>query len=384
MKVLDLPEECLLSVREFLVYKENDIVDISILFHFNMFCEEDWRNFMNSTKLFEETKRKSVRFYLFDAFALEFCTNADFRIARVLKNIVNPFAQLSVHFSKVEYQDHFFYHTELAVLNSLRLVDISFNHFLRDVSMLHNNRTLCLNGCNSIIDLSSLQNVQELHFESLRFATFPYLPNLYKLNLSSSDYIKDVSTMSHVHSLDLSDCPSITDVSKLGRVHTLNLSGNFFIRDVSALSQVHQLNLSNCTGIHDVSMLGSVHWLDLSFCSGITDVSQLGKVFSLNLSGCKNISDVSALGGVVELNLSRCPKVQDVNPLGRVKWLNLSHCPLVVDVSALGAVKRLILRNCRGVRDVSMLGSVEELDLSDCRKLEGLQFLGKVKNLTLF
>ena len=45
------------------------------------------------------------------------------------------------------------------------------------------------------------------------------------LDLSSSSYMTDVSSLGGVHALNLSRCYNITDVSALGGVHALYLSG---------------------------------------------------------------------------------------------------------------------------------------------------------------
>lgn len=159
------------------------------------------------------------------------------------------------YFSSSQYRDRI---SLLMNTNKQLTLDLSNSLEVYDVNGLANVYAIDLNRCHNVIDVSALKTI-------------------HILNLSHCTGIRDFSALGNVYNLNLTGC-AITDCSALSSVHILNLSKNMNLVDVSPLSNnIHILDISSCEYLVDVSGLGRVHTLNLSRCKRVVDVNALGK-----------------------------------------------------------------------------------------------------------
>lgn len=326
-------------------------------------------NLLNSTKQFEEYKKKLFYWDLNTEFSSKYHNDEEY--CNYINSIIeNDNKQLSI---------------------TLKQESIT------DVSKFSKCHKLFLESCTNILDVSSLANLHTIKIhkggiyststgKGTPYNGIEHLGNVHTLELQYN-FLNDESIkhLGNVSVLDLYDNTKITDegLKYLGNIHTLNLAspyGNHNITDngLKYLGNIHTLNLSNCDKITDEGLkyLGNINTLNLSNCDNITGYGfkHLVNIHILNL-GCDHyykdyLTDncIKYLGKIHTLNLNNCKKITDegLKYLGNVHTLNLSYC----DITDEG---------------VKHLGNVNTLDLSYCSKItiEGVKHLGNVHTLIL-
>ena len=93
----------------------------------------------------------------------------------------------------------------------------------------------------------------------------------------------------------------------------------------AALGNLHTLDISSCNFVTDVSALAGIHTLNMSWCTDVANVSSLAGIRILYMSRCNAVRDVSALAGIRELDMRGCTAVQDVSALAGIRTLYIDH-----------------------------------------------------------
>jgi hypothetical protein len=305
----------------------------------------DWRNFMNTKKLyFEKWKKESQIIVLRYPLVEQFYQSAEVQ-QKVFQYIIDPRKQLELFFN---YDDDVFKiygkkFVDLNLMNNVKRISIhgakvklasvdveqlefincSFDNFSMFLFPLVKTLVYKDYFSEEVIDLAPLNGVENGFFDITRCINYHCLANLKSLDLSYCDSVTSVSCFQHIPKLRLSACPSITDIGSLAGCYELDLSCNDSIDDVSAFGNVHKLILCNCVNITDVSSLGNVHTLDLSECSNITDVSGLQSIVVLNISGCFKITTVNMLTSLHELRIRGCTNINSLLGLSQLKNLEV-------------------------------------------------------------
>lgn len=247
---------------------------------------KDWRNTMNVSIQFTDTKRRSVFLTLTNVASQQFCLDKDFR-----KKIVS--------------------------------------------SVRDKRRQIAL-------DLRSTPTIFSKHLAAIDGVHF--------VNLANNQQLDDVNMLSHVMKLDVSGCHSIRDVSKLSDVVQLTLPRCYELRSLRGLEQVNRLNISGCHLIQDVSMLKKLEVLTVTNCPNISDLSPLANnIQELTFTHCKGIDSVPSLKKVKSLNVAYCDNLQDVSDLPFAERVTLNYCKKLKKIGKMPNVHELHLIGCKDI-----------------------------------
>ncbi|KNC85187.1 hypothetical protein, variant [Sphaeroforma arctica JP610] len=192
--------------------------------------------------------------------------------------------------------------------DTLQTLVISQLQVTRTEAMVH----LCalevleMNGCSMISDMQDIAKVETLRRLSCKssklwdIAPLANLRALTHLDLSSSTYILDISTIHHLTNLEYLNLSgnrhAVTDIgalSSLTKLRTLYMTMCKVddIRPVRQMVLLESLSLAFCMQVADLAPLSglqNLRRLDLDFCRGIKDLSpiqNLPKLESLSTEG---------------------------------------------------------------------------------------------------
>lgn len=189
----------------------------------------------------------------------------------------------------------------------------------------------------NIDNLLRYKNIYSIDLSFYKGVDCANLVNIKRVNLMKS-IVYDLKLLTNVTHLNISGSP-ITDISQLVNLREL-IANHCSISHLPFLPHLYKADLSHNV-LYTIDKCNAKE-LNLSFTL-VSDVSMLGNVNNLNLSYCKNVIDVSALSGVKVLDLTCCTRVRDVSTLGNLHTLKIK-CTRVRDVSMLGNVKFLNIK----------------------------------------
>ena len=191
-------------------------------------------------------------------------------------------------------------------------------------------------------DGSQFSHLKSISIQSPRLTNeqVEKLPTLRIMNLSYNPLLTQVScNLANVYHLDLSHT-SITSVNALTNVHTLNLSNCTGITDVSALTGVHNVNLSGCTSLASLKGLENAHTVDISGCILIDNVQALQSASHITMDNCVLIRRVNILANAHTIIMRRCHSVTSISALQNVHHLDLRECSMITE-SEIQKVKQV-------------------------------------------
>ena len=205
--------------------------------------------------------------------------------------------------------------SNVSALGYLHYLDISFCHLVTDVSMLGNLNTLILKGCIGIKDFSIFSSFKVNH-----------------LNLSNT-LISNTNDIRNVKTLVINDCDHLFDISSLKKnkeLKEVSIIINKHINDVSSLCNVPTVRIGRICNLVDISALEKVTKLVISDCNKITDVSKLSKVPNLTLMDLINLVDISNLGDHDKLCIIKCGHILEQSQFRQVTHLSkVRNCLLI-------------------------------------------------------
>jgi hypothetical protein len=246
-----------------------------------------WRNFLSCSKESEEIKNE-LNFYFLqelsaDAYLrfLNMKLTSDHHLYKsitdlVEKNVKRPWNQIGLVFDIHSRSQQL--PADLGVL-SFRVNEFYFSpkcSYIRDISYLRNVKYVALRRCSDIQNLSPLQNCTFVDLSEtgslVNNNNIHLLRKVRILCLQGCETLSDVSCLSNVYDLSLVRCKRIKDVSMLGRVHSLDISYCRKIKDISALHSVRHLNirhmknidcgfLSSCCKVQELSVSTSTYFI---------------------------------------------------------------------------------------------------------------------------
>jgi hypothetical protein len=173
------------------------------------------------------------------------------------------------------------------------------------------------------------------------------MKKLNSLNLSGCDSLSDITpleNLTQLSSLDLSVCCSLSSINslkKMTKLNSLNLyycQSLFDIRSLENLTKLKSLNISNCISLLDIRPLAGLNQLtsvDLSNCESVVDISPLAnleQINSLNLSGCSSVSHITIIENLKQIsliNLNGCTSISNLSPiqsLQKIEKIDIEGC----------------------------------------------------------
>jgi hypothetical protein len=384
--VLSLPQDILCSIANNLLplHEQNKRI-----FHYSY----DWLNFLNSSKEdFGKWKKESQIIVLTDSDARRFRDLKEFR-EKVYQCIENPHFQLDVVLEK--WEDNRL--VDLQLFDNVRKIhlkdcdcvapptmDVNEMFLLQcqieDFSFCSNVKSVTvvqvLDPLQRILDLSLFQKIEKgcFRLNTMSSTNHHLLSNLKSLELQCCRSITDVSCFQNIPHLSLTWCHAITDVSSLGKVHTLNLMGCLNIRDVSALGRVHTLDLSYCDQVTDLSALEWVYCLTFGRFQG-TDLSGLKNIVVLNIPDASSVTDITMLHSLQVLNIEECDGICSLKGLPKLKELWMHESDRVRITSGNEVFPRLVTLNVVGFES-----SPSSLLSSSLDRVQDLTLVGYIWN----
>lgn len=154
---------------------------------------------------------------------------------------------------------------DLSPLRGIRDLKVLNCPHVKDLTPLKEVRHLSLVACGNVEDISVLKQVESLHigYDNGYQRDFRALKNLKSLSLQSCVSVGDLTGLEHLHSVTIKNCKNVTNVSGLSRVKMLTLEGCDGITDVSMLGTVEELSLRNCKNVQSIAMLHNLHGRDV-------------------------------------------------------------------------------------------------------------------------
>jgi hypothetical protein len=186
-------------------------------------------------------------------------------------------------------------------------------------------------------DLSCLTpTLETLYLSTRRVVNYHFLTNLRSVELNDCDTITDVSCFRNAETVKFTSCFNVTNVNSLTNVKVLVLKECHGVTDVSALGKVEEMEVSNCENLHDLSALSTVHSLTISqFPEGLfaslkqNKVLNFSDIFSKSLTSLRFLSKNNQLR---ELNICGHKNIRDISMLGTVEVLNITGCNLITNL----------------------------------------------------
>jgi Leucine-rich repeat (LRR) protein len=171
------------------------------------------------------------------------------------------------------------YHT----LSHLKSVSISSSS-ITDVSCFKNVPKLSFHQCHMITNVSSLENVHDLRFSYCdRIKSVSSLGRVYSLELIGCYGVTDISALRNVHTVKVgSVVASVLGISKLRNVSELHLQWPK-VTSLSGLTNLTKLFLSYSDTIADISALKTLKELYIDNCPNVSNFQGLNNLETLEL-----------------------------------------------------------------------------------------------------
>ena len=317
----------------------------------------------------------------------------------------------------VNYRNH---GSNLLMFQHIKHVNLSSHRFITDVSALNGVHSLNLNFCSSLLDISSLDNIQELSIISTQVSDVSNCKNTLVL-LADHTNISDVNCLPQLKRLSARDT-WVKSVNKLVNVEELNVIdtlvndfGNLhMLRDLKSsliteappnlkklflektnidqtvdftrlvMPNLHTVNIQDFD-VNTLANLSHVHTLILVDCCNVVSetIRDLGNLSRLKIvgSGIERIPD--SLKNLQTLELTRCYMLTDICSLTGAKAVDIRCCQQLRRVDGLKNCKEVSLYGLDKVTDISPLKDVEKLSLSHLPNITNLHTVSHLLHLKL-
>ncbi|KAF2320006.1 hypothetical protein GH714_021955 [Hevea brasiliensis] len=305
-------------------------------------------------------------------------------------------------------------------LGSLKLMDLSDSRNLIRIpdlsSIAPNLEFLYLNGCKSLVEIRSLQNLSNLVKLRMRGA------NSYNCGMEEIR-IPDLSSIApNLEFLYLNGCKSLVEIPSLQNLSNLvelRMRGSKLIQlwngGDKPLGNLKLMDLSYSNDLIRIPNLSSIapnlEFLYLKGCWSLVEIpslQNLSKLTELYLNGSNKIKDcpeipcnirilkldgtgieqlpssINHLSQLVILSLDECIALESlpssIGNLKRLEELHLAECSRLVTIpSSIGELKcleKLFLPNCSNLaslpESIKQLSKLKRLNLRSCERLKSL------------
>jgi hypothetical protein len=331
------------------------------VFNFN----DDWRNLMNTNKLYFAELKMQSRYITLRTNSGQFLSDPFFR-RRILSLVDDPSLQISCSF-------HF--------------LGKGGEHY--DANSLCSLNQILISNCNAR-SFSVFTNVEEFRmFSRCHLSDFNCFMQIKKvlsiaIHNHNSNPTYDLSCLSpRLEHISLY-VPRVVNYHLLTNLRSMEFNGCDTITDVSCFRHAEIVRLTRCRNATNVISLTGVKELALISCHGITDVSELGTVKEMIISGCRNLHDLSGLATVHTLTTSSFPvnllASLNQNTVLKLSGFNLASIQFLTGTTLL---RQLQIPDNKSIVDISMLHTVETFDITDCHSVTSLTGLTALKELKM-
>ena len=366
---------------------------------------------MNTSKILEEKKRKTVIFELNEKLSAIFLHNKSFK-NKLLNSVVDSGQQVilnlrdqidSTKFNFPDAKDSLkepakgpgkhqvieykigagrkfsFSAMKRLVLHDCVAINMDFIQLLTEVHLI---------DCLSITDVSCLRNVRTLYLSRCRGITdVSTLHKVHSLHLSHCDGVANIPRLTENSCLSVVNCPKVMDFSNISRDAKFSLEHPHFLQVSGLPSRIHEMSFAAfpeiAFGLKVFSLkFEFVEMLKISDCLELIEfpIAFLSKrIQQVFIQNCQNFQEISSLANIPRISVSSCNRLRSLAGLNkeRNQEISLIGCRSIDDFSLLNGMRKVVVQNCIGFHDVSQLKNVTHLIIEHCWSVEDLSGLGK-------
>jgi hypothetical protein len=354
--IVNLPENILIYIRSLLCrrpwnYEKMEEYELHLTEDRGEELQENfyWIHFMNTTKLFQQLKRKTIYLSLSFKSSEKYLTNEVFYNRINEKLIFSPITQLNLNVGSLPDESGLQIKTGRAGVHCLR---INSNTGKFSLSQLAENvKILRIHRCNA----RSLTEISSVTIETLQISNSPALKafglgnTFQKLYLHGCTFLTDITSLencSQLKLLYLSSCPQLRKgysiFSKLDEVYL------FFqelpkLEDYSYLSTVRKISIESdnkITSDEVTKYLQTVEDLSLIRCSRLFSFGQVPNLKMVYLDECPNL---------LKIDFESLPSL---TTMFLVDNIGIKH--IFVAETNYSKLSKLVLNGCKNVQRIEM------------------------------
>lgn len=324
MMIINLPEVIFQLIRTFI-------------------SNDDYHYFLNTSKKhFTDLKRRTIFFPLNKTISEQYLKDKDFQ-SLLLSKVEDGWKQIKIFHDPVYFR------------------------FMYDPTVPH------------LTDLT----VDEI-FTADRTKLRPFPLHVKELTISKGLKLRDVSNASHLLKISINQADFLEDISPLQNVPDLTFQSCPLISNFSMLNGQHQkkLTIINCKKLINVSSFDSIRIIVIKDCFELQNISPLYGVYDLTIIKCPKIFNIADLGGHYRFHIADTPVIGGYEALVGVSHVIL-HSVGVVPLQPLQYAKSVEIRNGGPLGDVSYLKKVKKVALLQCLGVENILELQDIPDLTV-
>jgi hypothetical protein len=357
--IVNLPENILIYIRSLLCrlpwnYEKMDEYELHLTEDRGEELQENfyWIHFMNTTKLFQQLKRKTIYLSLSFKSSEKYLTNEVFYNRVNEKLIFSPVTQLN--------------------LNINSLLEFLDKHELQIKAAIAGVHCLRINSYTGKFSLSQLaENAKILR--------------IHRCNARS---LTEISSITNTETLQISNCPALKTFELENTFQKLYLHGCTSLTDITSLencSQLKLLYLSSCPqlrkGYSIFSKLDEVY-LFFQELPKLEDYSYLSTVRKISIESDNKITAnemTKYLQTVEDLSLIRCARLSSFGQVPKLKMVYVDECPnlLKIDFESLPALTTMFLVDNIGIKNIFVAetnySKLSKLVLNGCKNVQRIE-----------
>eukprot|EP01040_Poterioochromonas_malhamensis_P008127 gene8127-8791_t len=444
MKVTQLPQVILSTIKDFLVINNLSLYDIDRIRLDGGFDainwlegQDGWKHFLSCCKgengYWKNIIRKELMDYrLNHYYSQKYLTNPLYR-EKVLSCLHDPYLQLSLDFSHNGFVS--LKNEDSAILSNLRRLNLSRSHDLQDlpdnlshiyelsldrcanikeITNIHDIKILHVNHCHDLKTIIGLHDLQELRISHCRdFESITPLPKqLKKLTYTRKPELdKQFSQLQELEELfidsyDRDTRNSITMTVPWFLPHLKRLDSNDVFLDIPTLQSLPNLKIvhwerprnklfskevidNHVKAFLSSDFLSKLEEFDFQvsskpFKEQLFPVRNYEGVKDMTVCGIPNPAGFESLSKLKKVSVMLSSEFTDANIFQHGSLVVLNSCPKVTDVSSLGKVRELMIDDCQNLTSLQGLGErTLRLHLLRCQGITDVSMLGNIKRLVL-
>lgn len=217
-------------------------------------------------------------------------------------------------------------------------------------------RVLRLSWCESIEDVSCLDNIHELYLLNCnKIYNITSLHHNYKIVIENCYKIEDYSSSFYYSKFIKIRCPTGSKVN-------FNFSKLLEVREIDIGAQrngniIRSIEFPRCLSLRSIIIE------DMELPSVILPENNLRKIAILSCTSITSFVNFNRIYSVVLYNLN-ITSLEGIGGGNRV--VEVSQCPLLTDFRALRSCDKVIISYCEGFRDISQLRGLQSFAFTPC------------------
>jgi hypothetical protein len=372
MRILDLPDQILeylrlfISRRPLLLSCSNSYdsttfprrefdFDKLVAYSDTTIDEINWKNFINTTKLFTENinlKKKTLYITLNESWSSEYLNDKYYRFY-VNSLIADTRKQLRLALSKINITNYSLFNN----LNFIEFFDLETS--LIPFELLKDVKIISIDSCHNLTKVRDLLHTHTLEILSCQnIETVENLPDLVELYLCKCGKLLNLDFLSFFCNLQaflFSACNNVSSgYDKLKDLNELWIYEHD-LPDYTMLSNIKRVSIGISENFYDPTVLSSVRYLEFEDNILLTKIQDLSYLLELSILGCDFFDEVvfSTLPSLKRLLIENCKSFKQFHIIGNsIRHIMLHSCiNLKRIIFESNSLKRVIIKEIRSFGD---------------------------------